>query len=403
MNLLKEGIEHGDVRPTDLKVRHTIDDVTREFAVYSIKTNLLYYNDQNDRIATWISQYEAENERPISSLPRDKYNEVIEKFIVDSNTLAINGTEKSIAKAGQRVPGVVLNDGRVVDGNRRLTCIRRIAKKNTSVGWFDAVILDEATSSDPKRIKMLELSIQHGEESKVDYDPIDRLVGVYNDIIKNQLLTPAEYAKSCAISEADVNKLIEQATYMEEFLDFANAREQYHLARDLEIAGPIGEMHALLNKEKSQRGKKTLKNIVYANILIQPEGDITRYVRKFKKIVGTPAEAAFTADEQNAMVSLISAMGVDPMTKEKVRFLRSNKNLVDEFQRAAEKADASAKRNKMISSPLDKSADALSDLNQILPEMLSQLNPSDRQLVKNNLKQIISIANARIEEINSFD
>ena len=46
-----------------------------------------------------------------------------------------------------------------------------------------------------KQIKMLELAIQHGEEKKVDYNPIDRLVGVYQDIVKTRLLTIEEYAE----------------------------------------------------------------------------------------------------------------------------------------------------------------------------------------------------------------
>lgn len=50
-------------------------------------------------------------------------------------------------------------------------------------------------STNPKRIKLLEPSIQHGEEGRVDYDPLERLVGVYNDVIHNSLLSVEEYAE----------------------------------------------------------------------------------------------------------------------------------------------------------------------------------------------------------------
>jgi AGCS family alanine or glycine:cation symporter len=62
--------------------------------------------------------------------------------------------------------------------------------------WFETVILDTSIDTDKKQIKMLELAIQHGEEKKVDYNPIDRLVGVYQDIIETELLTIEEYAQS---------------------------------------------------------------------------------------------------------------------------------------------------------------------------------------------------------------
>ena len=55
MSLLEEGIASGNVQKTGRKEKHSIDGVTSDFEVYRIKTDLLYYNDQNDRIATWVS------------------------------------------------------------------------------------------------------------------------------------------------------------------------------------------------------------------------------------------------------------------------------------------------------------------------------------------------------------
>ena len=51
------------------------------------------------------------------------------------------------------------------------------------------MIIDRDIEHSAKQIKMLELEIQHGEESKVSYNPGDRLVGVYRDVVENRLLT----------------------------------------------------------------------------------------------------------------------------------------------------------------------------------------------------------------------
>lgn len=59
MSLLEEGIATGNVLPTGRKEKHSIDNVTRDFDIYRIKCDLLFYNDQNDRIATWVSEYNA--------------------------------------------------------------------------------------------------------------------------------------------------------------------------------------------------------------------------------------------------------------------------------------------------------------------------------------------------------
>lgn len=400
MSLLKEGIASGNVQPTGRKEKHSIDGVTRDFEVYRIKSNLLFYNDQNDRIATWVSEYNSENNGDLLSLPRDEYNKVIENFIVQSNVAALRKTQRDIALRGQLRPGVALNDGRVIDGNRRLTCIRRIASVRNEPGWFEAIILDDATGSDEKRIKLLELSIQIGEEEKVTYDPVDRLVGIYRDVIKSHLITPAEYGNATGLSEGDVNKLIDRARYMEDFLKFCRAPEQYHLARALKVDGPLGEFKRILNKQKSKEDKLLTEQLMFANIVIQPEGDITRYIRDFGDVAGTDAEPAFRAAEHQALTSLLDKMGPDPLTQEKVSKLRSDEMLVNEFRRAGDRARETVKRGKLKDTPAKKSAETIKDLEQILPEMFNALTPNELKAVRHNLCAVINKAEELIREID---
>ena len=403
MSLLSTGLANGTVQPTEQAVKHTIDGVTKTYPVYRIRIDQLRYNNHNDRIATWLSAYRAAHGgSDPSALPVDEYNEIIQKFIVDSNPEAIRNTQRNIAAFGQRVPGVVLNDGLVIDGNRRLTCIRRLAGENHETGWFDAVILPDEVASDPKRIKLLELSIQHGEEGKVDYDPIERLVGIYNDIIKDGLLTQAEYAKHTGMTEANVQKLVDQAQLMCDFLQFCNAPDQYHLARELAIAGPLGELPAILKKCKSDNERFQVKEYVFANIIAQPEGDITRFVRRFKKIVGTQQASDFYGQEQTAFQMLISAMGTRPLTSGMVRQLRSNERIVGSFSRAMEVADRKVKLGRMVDAPSAKSKEALDDLHQILPSMLRHLDESERSLVRSTLEDVVDQAQMLIKKIDGL-
>jgi len=62
MNLLKEGMEQKAVLKTTLTRKLTVDGLTKAYPVYKVKLDWLFYNDQNDRIATWISQYKAQHE-----------------------------------------------------------------------------------------------------------------------------------------------------------------------------------------------------------------------------------------------------------------------------------------------------------------------------------------------------
>ena len=170
MNLLKEGLEQRVVEKTTMTRKLTVDGLTKAYPVYKIRLDWLFYNDQNDRIATWISQYKAQHGGQAPDISRrEEYNNIIEQFIVESNPDAIRKTQSNIEMVDQREAGVVLADGRIIDGNRRFTCLRRLSAKNPRFNYFEAVILDRNIESSAKQIKLLELSIQHGEESKVDY------------------------------------------------------------------------------------------------------------------------------------------------------------------------------------------------------------------------------------------
>ena len=154
MNLLEEGLTNHSVQETELTRKLTIDGMSTAYPVHRIRLDQLFYNDKNDRIASFISQYKNEHGGKGPDLAdRDNYNQIIENFIRDSNPEALKKTESNIEMFQQREPGVVLADGRVIDGNRRFTCLRNLAKKNPNFGFFEAVILDRDIENDAKQIK----------------------------------------------------------------------------------------------------------------------------------------------------------------------------------------------------------------------------------------------------------
>ncbi len=85
-------INRDELIKTDLVTRLTVDGITDIYDVYKIKLDKLYYNDQNDRIATWISKYKADNHLEAFDLSNieeynlkntyDKYQEKVKKETV---------------------------------------------------------------------------------------------------------------------------------------------------------------------------------------------------------------------------------------------------------------------------------------------------------------------------------
>ncbi len=285
MNLLQEGIEKNFVRKTGQR-RNFVGDRSQLCDVYEIQLDQLYYNDQNDRIATWVSQYKTDNSlNEFDFRNKEVYNKIIHDFVTASSPKLLTKTQKSMKIIGQSEPGVVLKDGRIIDGNRRFTCLRNIQEETGEIQYFEAFVFDRHIETNTKEIKMLELKLQHGMDEKVDYNPVEKLVGIYHDIIETRLLTSKEYASSVNQSEKDIILEIEKAKLMVEFLEFINAPKQFHLVRTLNLAELLEELYKMLKSISDEDTKEDLKNTIFAQLLVNPLGDTRQYIRKIKKIV----------------------------------------------------------------------------------------------------------------------
>lgn len=341
MNLLKEGIESKGVLRTEFTKKLSIDNNTQTYAIYKIRLDLLYFNDQNDRIATWISQYKAEHcvDR-LDMADKEQYNQIIQTFITDSNPESLKKTQKNIELIGQQEAGVVLSDGRIIDGNRRLTCLRNLEEKTGQTQYFDAVILEHDISNNAKQIKMLELLLQHGVDKPVDYNPIDRLVGIYNDIIENKLLTVHEYANSVNQTEAEIQREIEKAKLMVEYLEFINAPKQFYLARTMDLSESLKDSYSMLKRVVDDDMREDLKNNIFAQLSVAPVLDMNRYLRRISKIAANPRMLTNYLDEQMETVERVcDIIEQYPVTTEKIinEQIRTQEDIQDAFEHSTEK------------------------------------------------------------------
>ena len=387
-DLLRDGLSQHAAQKTSLTRKLTVDGATEAYPVYRIKLDQLYYNDQNDRIATWISQYRSQHggQAP-EPADREAYNQIIEGFIVESNPDAIRKTTANIKLVEQREPGVVLNDGRIIDGNRRFTCLRQLSAEDAKFGWFEAVILDRSIESSAKQIKLLELSIQHGEEGKVDYDPIDRLVGVYHDILETGLLSPEEYARSTNESVTDVKKRMELAELMVELLEFINAPGQFHIARELKLYYPLEELQKLLKKCRTENEKEDLKNSVFVNILLRPAGDMTRFIRGFKNIMGSEQQEDFLEEQQEIAAEIIDILPApQEMSSQVIRDqIRTREDLCGTLEQSMDKYLFRTRKTETRNRPILLAEKATGFLESIDVNILSRLGDSELQRLRRQL------------------
>ncbi|MGW7842173.1 ParB N-terminal domain-containing protein [Staphylococcus xylosus] len=385
-------IKTDELIKTDLTTRLTVDGITDTYDVYKIKLDKLYYNDQNDRIATWISKYKADNDLKSFDLSnREEYNEIIADFIKESDEKAFKKTKNNIKALGQTEPAVILSDGRVIDGNRRFTCLRDLAKEDSKFNYLDAIIINKDIQDSKKEIKLLELYLQHGREERVGYNPIDRLVGVYNDVIKNNLITVEEYAKNTEQTANEVKKMIDRANLMVEFLEFIDMPEHYYLARDWDLDGPLGEITAVLNKIKTEEEREDLKNIIFTNIAAKPNTDMTRYIRKIKNLVNTPQFRPFIEDNLELCEKFLEKFdGAEEKTVEFInKEVRGDEELRDELRNTYDKYQEKVKKRNSINAPKNQIEKAIDALQNIDFEIVLRLNDeSDYPQFLNSLEML---------------
>lgn len=407
---LNELIKNGDIEKTTLKKRLTIGGETKDYPVYKFPLEYLYYNDQNGRINTVYHQYISNHGKLTPEIGDSKYNEIFERFIYESKKQALKNTQFSIFEKGQQEPGVILSDGRVIDGNRRFTALRRIQKETNIQQYFEAVILsfDINNKIDEKKIKELELDLQLGREERVSYDPIDRIFDVYNTIEVQKLMTPEEYKKaSGAGNTKGINKDLRLAKLIIKFLSIVapneNPIDKFYLARELKLDGPLEDIERTINKLK--KDKETITQNVLTILAVQiaksevGDRDITRKIRDVKyNILDNPEmKEHFISATDEHVDNIIDFFESNPI--DKASDLKNNLNnnleiaevsskLLQTTNRLSNKGQITANRRQSLVK-LQEIRDTLEDLSS---EDLKELHEEEFFEAKEILQEIRDLA-----------
>lgn len=218
--------------------RHWINGKKQELPVYRIPIEHLYFNIENGRYADRMLKLRHENPGVIIDPRQEKWKDEIEKMLAGEHKdtardkAAFERLMEDIDGRTQLRPGVVLSDGGVLDGNRRLATLRRLLKGKKNEGkyrHFDGVILPPNTSAEDKW--QIEAGLQLGMNERWDYSPINELLKIreglrmYGQMIASnklpgkrpvELVANAIYGKSAA----DVEEMAGRLNLIDEYLQF---------------------------------------------------------------------------------------------------------------------------------------------------------------------------------------
>lgn len=321
-NLL-ELVQSGEIAKTGAKPKlpTTIPNLTDTMLdVYRIPLKYLYYNDENGRISTQLKR-NNENLLPHSDEFGNDYNDRIALFIEEDNASALKKTKKSIKEKGQQVYGYVLQDGRIIDGNRRFTALRQLQKETGLTNYFEAVILPFTydAKADRSQIKRLELAIQMGTEERLQYDPVDLAVDIYQTVISDGLMSRKDYSLEANISTKEIDNRISTVELMHDFLEFINAMPfAYYIIKDVKLYNPLYELAKSFSKNFPNKGPKyeQTKETAFTLLgkMVLTGGDTVREIRSYlKDIVTSPINNSYNDSIEETVESFRDKIDSKPV------------------------------------------------------------------------------------------
>lgn len=391
---IRTGEAEGWLRQTDNVNNIRINGQNQDQRVYEVRIDQLHYNVQNGRIATFISRYQMEQ----GALPDDAEarDNLIERMIEQDNPARLKKTKLDIKTKGQQEVAIILSNGIVIDGNRRFTCLRLLAREEAQPRFLRCYIFPD--TYDEKAIKGLELEIQLGRDEKVDYDPISRLVDI-NTWVNGGLMTKDEYALHAGMKPNDMTKALREIEVLNDFLDFVNAPGAYHIAQDLKLQGIVESLAPRLQKCKNDDERQDMENIVFANVLMGNLGDRVRAIRDLCDYIDTSerSDGSYVDEQLDIVQQVLEKLENMPQdTAVSTEFIRdhvaADAELANEQKASNEKARMKAGNSKIKNGQVRNVRDALGSLEGVDAELLAKLAPEQLSDMHDGLAHILELA-----------
>jgi len=393
---------------TDRRELFWIKGKRQELEVYRVPTKFLYFNIENGRYADKMVQLREDNLGVEIDPRQDKWKNSIwkmlkgEYFGTERDVEPFNKLRDDLVGRTQLRPGVVLFDGGVLDGNRRLAAMLQlqVTEKNPSrFEYLDAVILDADVG--PEDRWRIEAGVQIGRDEKHPYSPINELLKIQEGLFLFKGKTSPEKEISrviYGISEEEVKRDVLKIRLINEYLDFIGKTKAYNEVGEQKIIERFEEAIQTLEQAK-KRGtsapeiaklKLTLFAIIRDKLMTNWE------MREIRTAMGKGKTGK--GKNEKALVQLLE-IGAKPQKLKEALSTKASISPVhskhDEITRSfIDKMDAQEKADK----PLELANKANTHLNQLLNTLtegkFSHTSDSMQKLeqLPNVLREVIDVA-----------
>lgn len=286
---------------TDRKELLWVKGKKQEFPVYRIPKQHLYFNIENGRYADKMIQLRADNpgvdidpkeeqwKKEILNMLKGEYRGALEGAGTEKDKVAFQRLRVDIVDRTQLKPGVVLADGGVIDGNRRLAVLMTL--DGPAFSYFEGVILPEDIPATDRW--GIEVGIQMGKDQQLDYSPINKLLKIRQglELFKSIPLPSGETPESMVakslygVDKKEIESSIDRINLIDEYLAFFKMPGQYHRVSDKseQFIEAVNVLKAAGDKIKTHEMSK-LKSQLF--VIIRENLMSNWDIRNFSKALG---------------------------------------------------------------------------------------------------------------------
>lgn len=309
-----EDISYWGIQRTASTKNLVLGDETKEYDVYKIPVERLAYNLGNGRMYMEVKKFESEEDTKLEDLRKEdieRYNDEIENLIWSTNEDRNGGTKEDIRKFGQLEPGVVLDDGTVIDGNRRFTCIRKLHREfpnDERYKYFKAALVKvDGQEITRELLKKYELKVQFGVDEKLGYNTINMYMSIYELVEKTKTFDYTTVADLVGKKTNEIIKIVNTCRLVDEFLDYVGKPGEYVLAENYKIYWPLESLGQYLKKNESHMTEleKANRKCLFFDYLLTLDVELmTQNLRDglIKKVFFKPEEADKLIDKHNEII-----------------------------------------------------------------------------------------------------
>lgn len=253
-----------------------------DLLIFRLPIDHLLFNIKNGRFkAEYIELIKKEGRELKTEEKTDALK--IQKLLINLDAKQSSILLDDLKKYGQREPGIITNDGYVINGNRRMALLKTLFDNGEDeYGFLQVARLPPHIS--PQDLWKIEAGIQLSRKVQLDYGPINTLLKIKEGIDTG--LSPQQIAKSLygGFTADEILENIEQLKLINKYTKFIGDEGNFKLAEG--VNEHFIDLRSILSKaKKGGFHPEKLAAIEQIGFQLIHDGVPQRELRKIKNIL----------------------------------------------------------------------------------------------------------------------